>query len=153
MPRKPAEPVADRIKRRVTIDPETGCWLWQGAIATATGYGRMAINNGRFGGERVMTHRMSYETFVGPIPAGMVIDHLCRVRSCCNPDHLEPVTQAENLRRGEGVPSNAFREATHCIHGHEFTPENTYRTDKGRYCRACRRRRNQESAARKKARA
>lgn len=152
MPRKPAEPVADRIKRRVAIDPETGCWLWQGAIATKSGYGRMAINNGRFGGERVMIHRMSYETFVGPIPEGLVIDHPCRVRACCNPEHLEPVTQQVNLLRGETIyAANAAK--THCKFGHEFSPENTRIVPRGRRCIACEGRRAREAVARKKARA
>lgn len=138
-----------RLLRHVEVDRESGCWLWTGAVGTGTGYGRFRM------GSRVddtvrteQAHRVSYELHVGPIPDGLHLDHLCRVRRCVNPDHLEPVTQAENNRRGVS-PIAAFVDATHCIHGHEFTPENTYRTDKGRYCRACRRRRNRDLRARK----
>ena len=70
-----------------------GCWLW-GLALTPKGYGRIKIRN-----RNVRAHRVSYEAFCGPIPSGMVIDHSCRVRHCVNPAHLEPVTDAENLRR------------------------------------------------------
>lgn len=81
-------------------------------------------------------HRVAYELTRGPIPAGMEIDHLCRVRSCVNPDHLEAVTRGENLRRGRGKTG----AQTHCKRGHELTPENTYRyvNRRGYVCRHCR---------------
>jgi hypothetical protein len=75
-----------------------------------------------------------YELLVGPIPAGLVIDHLCRVPSCMNPAHLEPVTNAENIRRGYA----ARGLLTHCSKGHELTPESTYARDRGyRRCKQC----------------
>jgi hypothetical protein len=78
-------------------------------------------------------HRVAYELFKGPIPAGMDLDHLCRVRCCCNPDHLEPVTRKENLRRGLNGQKTA------CYKGHPYTPENTYyRANTGKkQCRLC----------------
>ncbi len=79
------------------------------------------------------THRIAYEEFVGPVPNGLHLDHRCRVRLCCNPAHLEPVTQQENNRRSwaaRGLKS-------HCAQGHEFTPENTKQTAKQRKCREC----------------
>lgn len=84
-----------------TIDPDTGCWIWPGA--TRVGYGTIKV-----GGKMWLTHRLAYQTWVGPIPAGMVIDHLCTVRACCNPAHLEPVTTAANtqrdVQRRQGLP-------------------------------------------------
>lgn len=142
-------PLRERIEQYTSIDPQTGCWEWL-ASATVSGYGRIMMTREAKVHRSSLAHRVAYEEYVGPIPDGLVLDHLCRNTICCNPEHLEPVTQAENVRRGE-APSNTYREATHCIHGHEFTEENTYRTERGRYCRACRRRRNAESNARKKA--
>lgn len=86
------------------------------------------------------THRVAYEAFRGAIPAGLVIDHLCRVRECCNPDHLEPVTTRINLLRGD---TSTAREAatTHCPRGHPYDEANTYRRPDGknkRDCRTCR---------------
>lgn len=105
-----------------------GCWLWTGTV-NRSGYGTLRI------GDRgaALAHRWSYEHHVGPIPAGLHIDHLCRVRHCVNPAHMEPVTPEENQRRGLlGVLK------THCRHGHEYTPENTYRRADGRTeCRTC----------------
>jgi len=97
-----------------------GCWLWTGR--THKGYG----THPRIG----LAHRFTYEQLVGPIPVGMEIDHLCRNTMCCNPAHLEPVTRAENMRRQSTAQ-------THCKHGHEFTPENTYKRNGHRSCRAC----------------
>jgi HNH endonuclease len=110
---------------------ETPCWVWQLSIVSK-GYGKEK-NDGR----AMMAHRAVYESLVGPIPDELVLDHLCRVRSCVNPEHLEPVTNAENIRRGEG-PSVVNAAKTHCKHGHEFTGKNTGR-DRGGYraCRAC----------------
>lgn|SRR5690606_5793950 len=105
-----------------------GCWLWTGGL-TRTGYGK-------FGGTG-LAHRYAYQRFIGQIPAGMQLDHLCRNRACCNPSHLEPVTGRENLLRGDTWQArNAAK--THCPQGHEYTPENTYRyADGRRKCRAC----------------
>jgi hypothetical protein len=83
-----------------------------------------------------MAHRFSYEAYVGPIGAGLHIDHLCRVRSCVNPKHLEPVTQRVNTLRGEGRAALQLR-VTHCPRGHEYTPDNIYLWRGHRACRTC----------------
>ena len=80
---------------KVSPEPTSGCWLWTGGLEEK-GYAVLCKPNWK--GHRA-AHRFSYETFVGPIPDGLQIDHKCRVRSCVNPDHLEPVTSAENNRR------------------------------------------------------
>ncbi|MFF5703430.1 HNH endonuclease signature motif containing protein [Streptomyces sp. NPDC012794] len=102
---------------------ETGsCWIWCGQ-RTRDGYGRYSGSG---------AHRVIYEALVGPIPEGLEIDHLCRVVSCVNPEHLEPVDRLENMRR-------RYEIYTHCKTGHEFTPENTYVMPNGRRsCRTCR---------------
>jgi len=103
------------------------CWLWA------------KHNNGRYGyiqyrHTTVLAHRVMYENFVGEIPKGLVIDHLCRNTLCVNPKHLEPVTVSENYLRGIG----SRRADTHCKFGHEYTPENTYLRKNGvRDCREC----------------
>lgn len=117
------------IRRR--IRKRNGCWVWTGSIER--GYGRM-----RVGGKWKRMHRFMYEHHVGPIPDGLVLDHLCRNKACCNPMHLEAVTQKENIRRGDTGAHN--RRKTHCKHGHPFTDKNTYITKAGhRQCKACRR--------------
>ncbi len=111
--------------------PDLGpCWLWTGSI-DADGYGCYLRDHS--------AHRFAWEIANGPVPDGLVIDHLCRVRHCVNPAHMEPVTNAENILRGECPPAVNARK-THCPRGHEFTTENTYVYPDGRReCRECRR--------------
>jgi hypothetical protein len=127
----------ERFLSKVAVDDETGCWVWTAAIDN-TGYGRFHLEARRVPGRRpIVAHRVSYEHFVGPIPEGLTLDHLCRNRGCVNPGHLEPVTNRDNVLRGEGITAaNAVK--THCDNGHEFTPENTYEWGGSRYCRQCR---------------
>jgi len=111
--------------------PITGCWLW-GDRPSGQGYGQY-----RWGRRRPVAHRFLWETLFGPVPPGLQLDHLCRVRCCVNPAHLEPVTPQVNNLRGIG-PSARYAARTHCDKGHEFTPDNTYRRRSGgRECATC----------------
>lgn len=85
----------DRTVPVLVVSPLDECWVWC-ARTNRNGYGRL-----RVGGRELMAHRLAYEALVGPIPEGLVLDHLCRVRLCINPAHLEPVTVRENTLRGE----------------------------------------------------
>lgn len=105
------------------------CWLWTGHLVT-DGYGSIYID-----GKSRRVHRVAYEWLIGPIPEGLVLDHLCRVRRCVNPDHLEPVTDRVNILRGT-APTAVNALKIRCTRGHELTPENTYMPPSGRY-RAC----------------
>lgn len=135
-------PPAERFSEKVSI-ASTGCWEWTAGLGT-DGYGRFYPGEGAPPGTKVMAHRFSYQLFVGEIPEGLDIDHLCRNHSCVNPDHLEPVTRRENLRRGVGFIAENFRKS-HCPAGHPYDDENTW-TDKGggRHCRTCHRDRERE---------
>lgn len=108
------------------------CWLWIGALDRDGYGGAFRVNRET----RTGPHRFSYELLVGSIPDGLVIDHLCRVRHCVNPAHLEPVTNAENIRRGE-TGKNQVGET--CIHGHPTTGNRVLRSSGKTYCRECNR--------------
>jgi len=125
-------PVRVRLLSKLIFDPGTGCLLWTG-MQNNCGYGLIRID-----GRRHLTHRVMYEMFAEPIPEGLQIDHLCRVRHCANVAHLEPVTCRENLMRAPTLQAiNAAK--THCNSGHEFTPENTRKRGEWRECRTCQR--------------
>lgn len=120
----------DRFWSKVEVHQPAGCWEWTAGLIS--GYGRFA-----FGQSQFMSHRVAYHLLIGPIPADMQLDHLCRNTKCVNPDHLEVVTQTENLRRGYG-PTGTHGRKTHCVHGHKFTPENVRIDGKGsRHCVTC----------------
>lgn len=123
-------------------DPAAKCILWTGS-EKSHGYGSF------WDGTRTRrAHQFAYELAIGQVPDGLQLDHLCRVRMCVNPAHLEPVTQQENNRRAYLIALAEGRSRcplpTHCSRGHEYTPENTYwrppsgSTPNGRRCRICR---------------
>jgi hypothetical protein len=124
-------PPKDRIKRNCTIG-ENGCWNWHSV--GSDGYGRIGVNY-----KRKLAHRVAYEDFVGAIPDGLQLDHLCFNHRCVNPAHLEPVTGEENRRRaGQAGLMDHKSHHTHCKYGHEYTDENTRWTPQGhRDCRTC----------------
>ena len=118
------------------VNKTEACWLWN-AAQSADGYGQFKANR-----RQVKAHRFAYELLVGPIPDGLQLDHLCRIRHCVNPAHLEPVTPKENIRRGRRANS----EKSHCPQGHSYDAGNTkLRQHGGRNCRACDRARHQRS--------
>lgn len=134
----------ERFMSHVEKVTESGCWIWMASIGSG-GYGKFGV--GARPGKKLSqgsvsraAHQVAYELMFGPIPEGMDLDHLCRVRCCVNPQHLEPVTHQENCRRGIAaeVATARNRAKTHCPRGHEYTPENTFVTQGGRKCKACR---------------
>lgn len=127
MPRPYREPFWDKVD----VGHPLGCWLWKRAT-NAYGYGVH-----REDGVLHLAHRRSYELLAGPIPEGLQLDHMCRVRACVNPDHLDAVTQRENLLRGQTVTARNAA-VTHCPQGHAYVGDNVFRDSRGRrYCRAC----------------
>jgi HNH endonuclease len=129
-----------RMQAKIQIDA-AGCWLWT-AGRTQGGYGVSSV-----GGRTTSAHRITYQLLVGPIPEGMTVDHLCRVRNCVNPAHLEPVPHSENLRRGE----NRNKSRTHCPQNHPYDGDNLVVITGGRRgCRACRREAEQRYVERKR---
>lgn len=134
-----------RFWRKVHFEPNSGCWLYSGG---ENGHGYCSIKLPHCG-RRIYVHRLSYEMHKGAIPAGLEIDHRCRVRCCVNPDHLEAVTVTENRRR---IPDGlrGARKKSHCKQGHPYAGENLYLTPRGyQVCRTCQRRSDKRFKARK----
>src|SRR5262249_32691059 len=122
------------LESKFIPEPNTGCFLWFGTTASH-GYGKIKIyHNGKQ--KAFLAHRLYYELEKGPIPKNMVLDHLCRVRCCVNPEHLEIVTLVENIMRGEGLHAREARR-THCPQGHEYAGENLFYYNGKRLCRTC----------------
>ncbi len=140
----------DRFWSKVIQEPISGCWLWIGATNRG-GYG--VIGNGPRGSGNSLTHRFSFRALGGSIAAGLELDHLCRVRSCCNPDHLEPVTRSTNIVRGLGPATLRAKYAAivACPAGHGYSDDNTRRYRGCRHCVECNRIGSRERQRRLKA--
>lgn len=129
----------ERLKDLSVPEPMSGCWIWIGA-RMRNGYGHIGLNRGH-----AAAHRVAYEVLRGPIPDGLVLDHLCRTRACINPAHVEPVTQRVNLQRGNSHRAAAEGRqrrrlaTTHCRKGHPLSGDNLYIYPgrNGRECRRC----------------
>jgi hypothetical protein len=148
---KPEVSALDRFMERVdkngptpdaTLDPlirlkdPTPCWIWTSTVG-GYGYGYYSFG-GRKNLIQGMAHRFSWKLLVGDLREDQKLDHLCRNRKCVNPDHLEPVTNRENILRGAS-PSASHAKKTHCPSGHEYNQENTYWYRNMRQCKICRR--------------
>lgn len=118
---------------KVSFNAETGCWDWTASLKGG-GYGQFVHRQKHWA-----AHRFAYVNLVGPVADGLHLDHLCRVRTCVNPEHLEPVPQRTNTLRGVGFAAENFRK-THCVNGHEYNAANTYwRREGWRMCKTCHR--------------
>lgn len=122
----------ERFMQYIEPITESGCWIWM-ASDDGKGYGQFSIK-----GKPCKAHHFAYEYFKGPLPLGLMPDHLCRVRLCANPDHLEAVTNKVNVLRGNGHTARNARKIA-CNRGHLFGLENTYFYKGKRYCKACQR--------------
>ena len=123
---------------------DVGCWEWT-AYRNKAGYGRFMLNANRC----VRAHRLAYELTIGPIPEGLMLDHLCCNPACVRPDHLEPVTNGENQKRGTGWVADLAAK-TRCPQGHAYTETNLRPGSKTRACRQCHRDRERERSRRKR---
>lgn len=132
---RPRENPGERFWAKVGATDSQGCWPWLGHKLPDTGHARFWLD-----GRTISAYRFGYELLIGPIPDGLVIDHLCRNPQCVNPKHLEPVTSRENTLRGLSLPAQHAAK-THCKQGHPFDATNTHwylkRGIPVRRCRAC----------------
>lgn len=139
-----------RLEKYILRVPMCDCWLWIGPM-NDQGYGLFGLKTPGRKSKMQRAHRVVYEKYKPPIPAGLDLDHICRVRHCVNPDHLEPVTKRENLRRSPIVNPST------CIAGHPFSIENTRwiaackTRGPSRHCKLCEQRRGREKFARDRA--
>lgn len=133
---------------KVDVNESTGCWEWSGSKGV-DGYGLFAVQR-----RTKRAHRIAYQALVSDIPDGKLCDHLCRVRNCVRPDHIELVSHRENVSRGRVSQANRerFARMTHCARGHELSGSNLYRKPKTgrRECNECRRIKARERYARSK---
>jgi len=135
-----ARPALERFMEKVDQNgpipeyrPDLGpCWLWTGGVRES-GYGYFWLDTRS--ASSISAHTAGWRLLRGPIPEGLEPDHLCRVRRCVNPEHLEPVTHQENMHRSEMI--GGYVRQTHCKYGHPFDEANTYQAPRGRECRKC----------------
>lgn len=137
MPRWPNKTVLERFEEKYIPEPNSGCWLWL-AMTNGFGYGQFKLSTN----ERVVAHRFSYQVYKGEIPEGKELDHLCRVRCCVNPDHLEPVFHAENCFRTSLGPVIKNWKKNTCAKGHKFVCVGSRKRQ--RFCLVCERDRGRE---------
>ncbi len=130
----------DRFWSKCMPEPNSGCWLWIAGFVADTGYGKFWID-----GKTERAHRVSYRALTGAIPTDRIIDHVCRERSCVNPDHLDIVTHYENQHRSPLTPAGR----THCPGGHPYTGDNLGFCNGERVCKACSRAKTARHRARK----
>lgn len=144
------ERIKSKIKKSADLFHGSPCWVWLAQLSQV-GYGCI-----KYEGKKALAHRIIYQLLKGPILHGLQLDHLCRVRECVNPAHMEPVTCAENLRRGLTSQVAAARERakTHCPYGHPYDEANTYmgKNSAGRRGRVCRKCNNISTAKRRRRR-
>jgi hypothetical protein len=142
----------ENVQNKIIPEPFSGCWIWIGAWS-GNGYGQISTHHGKeIPSTCTMAHKHVYKLLVGDIPLGLVLDHLCRLRCCVNPAHLEPVSSRVNTLRGDTIPSRNLAK-THCPQGHSYSGENLFvsvsKTQTNRLCRKCR---NDNLAKRRKLR-
>jgi hypothetical protein len=132
LPFAPQTARVNEILEQIVVNEATGCWEWQG-YRDKRGYSRIGYEGGR-----QMLHRLTLAWVGRPPQEGLVTDHLCRVHYCCNPAHLESVTDRTNVLRGAGLAAQRAAQ-THCKRGHAFTEDNTYiiPSTGSRSCRTC----------------
>jgi HNH endonuclease len=128
--------VRERLEKLYIPEPNSGCWIWIGSIESL-GYGRFKPD-GRRKSKMKKAHVVSYQEFKCDVPDGLELDHLCRVRCCINPEHLEPVTRKENIRRSPIALAAIWARRTHCSNGHPLSGDNLVKTTENRRrCRIC----------------
>ena len=136
--------VPDRIWEKIHVDRDSLCWVWTASLRPS-GYAQV-----HFKKRTRIVHHLVYELTQPEYEEGLDLDHLCRLRCCVNPSHLEPVTRGENLGRGEGLIWMERAKITHCPQGHPYSGDNLGHDGKGRRCRTCDARRKREYKQRKK---
>jgi len=130
-------PVQERLNEKYVVGLKTGCWLWTAYVAS-NGYGKISFKS-----QARYAHRVSYQIKCGKIPEGLQLDHLCRVRHCVNPAHLEAVTGQVNIARGQTGWNMKMK--THCPQGHAYSVDNIYFVPNKLTCRICKKCKNRHT--------